>query len=692
MSGLLLRRAVVLVGSVLVGSLIVATGVPAADAPFFGQWGLDLAAMDTGVRPGEDFNRYASGAWLHRTAIPADKAIISLRDEQTDRITARLHELMEAAAASAGPATTDGKVGAFYRSYMNEARVQALGPAPIDGELAAIRAARDRRQFARLMGKSPAGFYGSLFGIGVDVDLKSVGAYAVYLSQSGLGLPERDYYLDDSFVPQRAAYKAYVAQILSLLHWEDAAASADAVVAFETRIAKVSWSQAQQRDLVQAYNPVSRIQLKSLAPRFAWNEFLDGAGLGTTQRFIVQQIRVFPQLALIYDSTPLPVLKAWQAFTVADNAAYYLSTPFSSARFDMRSHRLLGQSVETARWQRAVHVVGGDDCQGERTDCFGNIGYAVGQMYTARYFPPEAKQIIETLAGNVKAAMRTRLEQVDWMSEATRAEALAKLDAYQIKVGYPDHPRDYAGLQIRANDLVGNVRRAAAWDWEFKVDRLGKPVDRSDWVMTPQTNEAYNGMLQDIVFAAGWLQPPIFDVAADLAVNYGAVGAMIGHELTHGFDDTGRTLDAKGELRNWWTPQDEAQFRERAGQLGRQYSAYEPLPGVHINGDLTMGENIADLGGLNVALDAYHRALGDQPAPVIDGFTGDQRLFLGWAQAWRGKPTADFLRHQVVSDPHSPRFFRVIGPVRNIDAWYSAFGVVPGERYYLDPDRRVRIW
>jgi putative endopeptidase len=663
----------------------------AADSPHFGSWGLDLSAMDTTVRPGEDFNRYASGAWLARTEIPADKSIISLRVLQSDAITAQVHDLLEAAHAHADPATLEGKAGAFYAAFMDEARVEALGSKPIDGELAAINAARDRAALARLMGQSQAGFYASIFGVSVDIDLKNVRAYAISLTQGGLGLPDRDYYLEPSFATQKSAYQAYVGKLLSLLGWQHSEIAAAGVVEFETRIAKFSWTEAEQRDLVKTYNAMTLAQLNALTPGFAWSAFLDGAALGAEQRLIVHEKSAFAKIAALYQSTPLSVLKAWQAFTVADNAAVYLSEPFAAARFEFRDHQLLGQPVEQPRWQRAVRAVG-SDCHGERTECFGNIGYAVGQIYVARYFSPESKAKIEALVRNVKAAMHERLEHLNWMSETTRSEALSKLDTYQIKVGYPDHPRTYAGLEIRADDLVGDVRRAAQWEWNFQIGRRHDAVDRSDWFMLPQTNDAYNGPLRDIVFPAGFLQPPVFDPAADPAINYGAVGAMIGHELTHGFDDKGRTLDAKGELRDWWTAQDAAQFRARAAKLGSQYSSYEPLPGVHINGELTMGENIADLGGLNVALEAYHRSLNGQPAPLIDGFTGDQRFFLGWAQAWRGKPRDDFIRHQVVSDPHSPRMFRVLGPLRNIDAWYDAFGVKAQDHYYLDPAERVRIW
>lgn len=334
-----------------------------------------------------------------------------------------------------------------------------------------------------------------------------------------------------------------------------------------------------------------------------------------------------------------------------------------------------------------MHLVGGD-CG----DCFGTLNWAVGQLYTAKFFPPAAKAKIEDLVAHLKAAYRARLETNDWMSSATKAEAVRKLDTYNIKVGYPDHPRDYSNVDIRADDLVGNVRRAAAADWAFYVGRLNGPVDREDWSMTPQTNDACNGSLRDIVFPAGILQPPIFDPNADPAVNYGAIGGIIGHEMTHGFDDQGRKIDASGALRDWWQPQDAKKFETRAARLGKQYSGFEPLPGVHVNGQLTIGENIADLGGLTLGLDAYHNSLNGKPAPVRDGLTGEQRVFLGWAQAWRGKVTDVYVKRQVVSDPHSPCQFRVNGVVHNIDSWYSAFSVKPDDKLYLAPQDRVHIW
>jgi putative endopeptidase len=665
-----------------------------SNKPQYGSWGLDLTAMDPSVKAGDDFNRYASGAWLARTQIPPDQSIASLRYLMSDITEARLHELMEktAAAAPAQPATLEQKVGAFYKAFMDEARLNKLGAAPIEPELSAIRAAKKQQDIAELMGRNNTDFYGTIFNLGTDVDLKDINRYAVYASQGGLGLPDRDYYLKPSFATQKAAYQTYVAKLLTLVGWPEPETNAAAVVAFETRVADASWTRAQQRDVESTYNPQTQSELAALTPGFAWQRFLSGADLNGLDRLVVSEKSAFPRIVAIYQSTPLSVLQAWEAFTVVDNAAFYLAKPFSDARFQFRDKVLSGQPEEQVRWKRAIRAVGGADCTGDRVDCFGNMGFGVGELYTAQYFPPAAKVKIEELVSNVKAAMRARLERLDWMTPATKVEALKKLDTYQIKVGYPDHPRDFSKLVIRADDLVGDVRRSGEVDWRFYTSRLHGPVDRTYWSMTPQTNDAYNGSLRDIVFPASILQPPMFDPAADPAVNYGAIGGVIGHELTHGFDDEGRKLDAAGQLRDWWSKADAAAFEARAKKLGAQYSSYEPVPGVHINGDLTMGENIADLGGINVALEAYHRSLNGRPAPVIDGFSGDQRVLLGWAQAWRGKVREDYVRKQVTSDPHSPRAFRVIGPTRNVDDWYAAFGVKSGDLYYLPPEERVRIW
>jgi putative endopeptidase len=664
--------------------------------PEYGAWGFDLAGRDKATKPGDDFFRYANGAWLDRAKIPSDKPAWTLRLIMTQTIEQRLHGIMEQAAAKAThePKDIEGKVGAFYKAFMDEARIESLGAKPIEPELAAIRAAKSRDDLAALMGRTNADFESSIFNPFIDTDLKDPKRYAVYLTQAGLGLPDRDYYLKPEFAAQKKAYQAYVAKLLHLLSWPDADARAKDVVDFETRIAQVSWAKAQQRDPIAIYNPMSLAGLQKRAPGFAWKPFLRDARLGNLDRIIVAEKSAFPKIADVYARTPLETLRAWAAFNVADNAAVYLSKPFDTAYFELHQKTLAGQQQEEVRWKRAVHLVaGGDYGVGDRYSSFGNLGWAVGQLYTAKYFPPSAKAKIEDLVANLKAAYRARIEKLDWMSPKTKAEALKKLDTYNIKVGYPDHPRDYSHVIIRDDDLAGDVKAAAAANWAFYVNRLNGPVDRSDWSMTPQTNDAYNGSLRDIVFPAGILQAPMFDPNADPAINYGAIGGVIGHELTHGFDDQGRKIDATGALRDWWTKEDAVKFEARAKKLGVQYSQFQPIPSApHVNGDLTMGENIADLGGLTLALDAYHTSLHGKPAPVIDGLTGDQRVFLGWAQAWRGKVSDDYVKRQVVSDPHSPRQFRVNGVVRNINAWYTSFDVKPGEKLYVAPEQRVHIW
>ncbi|HEY2033246.1 MAG TPA: M13 family metallopeptidase [Rhizomicrobium sp.] len=672
-----------------------ATAVLAAGKPIYGVWGLDTAGMDKTVKPGDDFFRYANGTWLDSHTIPADKPAVSLRLEMTDRTEGRLHDMLEASAAKTPHQPTDleGKAGAFYKAFMDEARIEQLGAKPIAPELDAIHTAKTREALAALMGKNNADFYGTLFNFGIDVDLKDPKRYAIYLSQSGLGLPDRDYYLQKDFAPAKAKYQAYVAQLLHLVGWKDADARAKDVVDFETKVADASWTKVQERDLDAVYNPVNTADLDKFAPGFNWEPFLKEAELSKVDRVIVAEKTAFPKLAAIYGTAPLETIKAWHAFHVADNAAPYLSKAFTDAYFDMHDKTLSGQAQQRVRWKRAITAVSGDDFGvGARFGTFGTMGFGMGELYTAKYFGPDAKANIEGLVHNLLAAYRVRLQNNDWMSPATKAEAIKKLDTYTIKVGYPDRPRDYSSLVITDDDLAGDVRRAGAADWAFYAGRYNGPVDRTDWQMTPQTNDAYNGSLRDIVFPAAILQAPMFDAAADPAINYGAIGGVIGHEMTHGFDDQGRKIDAEGRLHDWWTKDDAAKFEARAKVLGAQFSSFQPLPGVHVNGDLTMGENIADLGGLTLALDAYHASLNGKPAPVIDGLTGDQRVFLGWAQAWRGKVTDDYVKKQVVSDPHSPRQFRVNGPVHNIDAWYAAFGVKPDDKLYLAPDKRVHIW
>jgi putative endopeptidase len=662
--------------------------------PLYPPVGLDMTAVDASTRPGDDFFQYANGAWIERTTIPADKPFMTEAQGIRDRTEAHLRAIIEEAAATAGhePASIEGKVGAFYKSYMDASRIEVLGRAPIDPELAAIRASRNHTELAALMGQSVRSFEGSFFQIGIDVDLKDPEHYAVYLQQGGLTMPDRDYYLSPTFARERHEFRSYVEHVLALDHWPAAKSRAAEIVALETRIAAASWTKAERRDLQRIYNPVSRKELAALAPRMPWPALLKGAGLDRKTRVIIAEKSAFPKIAKIYADTPLDTLKAWLAFTVTDAAAPYLSDAFADARFSFRGKVLLGLNDQPARWKRGVKAVSGGDCDADATDCFGTLNWAVGELYTARYFPPETKRAIEALVAELIAAYRHRIERLDWMGESTRAEALRKLDTYVVKVGYPDHPRDYSGVIVLDDDLVGNVRRAAAADWAFYRGRSDGPVDKSDWGMTPQTVDAYNGALRDIVFPAAILQAPFFDAGADPAVNFGACGSTIGHELTHGFDDQGRTLDASGALRDWWTAADDREFKARAAVLGAQYASYEPVPGLHINPELTMGENIADFGGLTIALDAYHASLHGDPAPIIDGLSGDQRFFRAFAQAWRGKGRDDYIRQLTVSDPHSYRKFRVNGIVRNMDAWYEAFDVRPADKLYVEPAKRARIW
>jgi putative endopeptidase len=681
----------------LIGAAVVASPAWGQDpqaGPYYKPSGFDQSSIDRSTKPGDDFFQYANGQYLERAVIPPDRAGVSRRLEMTDRMEANLHQLLQEAARGVAeqPADNRGKAGAFYTAFMDEAAIDRVGVAAIAPELDAIRSASAPGQLAELMGEAASDFYPAIVAPYVDSDLKAPDRYAIYLNQSGLGLPDRDYYLKPEFAPQREAYAAYAAKLLSLLDWPDPAATAARIVAFESTIAEDSWDKAKLRDPTIQYNPHSRAELATLAPGFDWNAYLTGARLGDHDRFIVGQPDAFTRLAATFGAAPLDTLKAWMAFHVADQAAPYLAAPFADARFDFRGRTLQGQASQSARWKRGMLAVAGGDCGADPGSCFGTFNWGVGQLYAERYFPAETKQRIEALVVDVKAAFRHRLEKLDWMSPATRAEALKKLDTYTIKVGYPDKWRDYSNLVIRRDDVIGNVRRAAAADWQFYVGRSGGPVDKADWGMTPQTNDAYNGSLRDIVFPAGILQAPIFDPNADPAYNYGAIGGVIGHELTHGFDDQGRSIDASGALRDWWTPKDAAEFKRRAAMLGAQYAKFEPVPGVHIKPELTMGENIADLGGLTMALDAYRASLHGAKAPVIDGMTGDQRVFMGWAQAWAGKATPEAIRNATISDPHSYRKYRVNGVVRNIDDWYAAFGVKPGDALYVPADKRVRIW
>jgi len=650
-------------------------------SPKYGAWGYDLTGEEKAVSPGQDFFRFANGAWQDREQIPADRVRYGNFDKLSILSENRTRLLIEDAAAGRSTDPDAIKVGDAYKAFMDQTRIERLGAQPLAADLATIRGEVNRVDIAAVMGRGVGGFQEQLFGVGVSADAKAPDRYAVYMAAAGLGLPDRDYYLLPAFADKKAAYQAYVAQVLDLIGWGDPQVQAKAVVEFETQIADASWTRAQRRDRDKTYNPMSVAQLAAFAPGFEYPALLEGADLAGVDRVIVTTNTAFPRIAALYAATPIETLKAWQAFHLADNAAPYLSDRFVQASFDFHSKTLGGQPEIRARWKR-----GGDFVDGA-------LGEAVGRMYVAKYFTPEAKSKMDALVANIRAALAARIQKVAWMSPETKARAETKLDKFTVKIGYPAKWRDYSALRIAADDLYGDAERSEAFEWARDVKRLNGPVDKLEWGMTPQTvNAYYNPSNNEIVFPAAILQPPFFDPDADMAINYGGIGGVIGHEMTHGFDDQGRKSDGDGRLADWWTPADAAQFKVQADRLGAQYSAFEAVPGTHVKGELTMGENIADLGGVLLALDAYHASLHGQPAPVIDGLTGDQRVFLGWAQVWREKIRDDAARQRAVSDPHSPAHFRVNGPLRNVDAWYQAFDIKPTDPMYLPPDQRVRLW
>ncbi|MBQ1497087.1 MAG: peptidase M13 [Sphingomonas sp.] len=661
----------------------VAAGAADAGAARYGTWGFDLTGMDKSVKPGDDWYRFVNGAWTDRTAIPADRSSYGAFAVLRDLSEVRMRSLISGYSATDAAHPDRMKAAILYSGFMDEALAEKLDAQPLVERLAPVKAAAGKDDLARLMGASVGGFGASFFGVGVNDDAKNPDVYALYLRQSGLGLGDRDLYLDAKFAPQLARYQQYVAQMLGMAGWADADAAAAKVVAMETRIAKAHWTRAQSRDRDKTYNPTGIAELKAQAPGFGWDAFWAAAGLGKADRVIVAQNSAIPVIAKIFADADLDTLKAWQAFRTTDDVAPLLSKRFVDAQFEFRSKFLNGQPQQRERWKRAVAFT-------ER-----GIGEGVGRDYVALYFPPASKAKMDTLVANLRVALAGRIDKLAWMSPATRAQAQAKLKGFTVKIGYPDKWRDYSALEVKPGDVVGNAERSGRFEWDYRRNRLGGPVDKAEWGMTPQTvNAYYNPVKNEIVFPAAILQAPFFDPQADDAVNYGGIGGVIGHEISHGFDDQGRKSDGNGVLRDWWTAEDAAKFEAQASRLGAQYEAYsfDGLPGVHINGRASMGENIGDLGGVLIALDAYHQSLGGKKAKLIDGYTGDQRFFLGWGQVWRTLFRTEALRQQLVSDPHSPGQIRAVNPLRNVDAWYAAWKIGPDQKQYVAPADRVRIW
>jgi putative endopeptidase len=663
-----------------------APGAPAmsaqASGPQYGAWGFDITGVDTKATPGDSFFDYANGAWFARTEIPADKSSYGMFFAVYDRAQDQLRVLIDTAAkAKAGPDTDQGKIGALYNAFMDEARIEALDAKPIQPELDRIRAANSKTDIAVLMGHADGGFGSSFFRSGVGQDAKDSTHYAIAAGQGGLGLPDRDYYLSDAFKAKKAAYRDYVAKMLGLIGWPEADKRADEIVAMETQIATVSWTRAESRDRDKTYNPTTFVALETDAPGFPWQTWATAVGYPKDSRVIIAQNTAMPKIAKVFADSSVDTLKAWEAFRVVDETAPYLSKRFVDARFDFRSKTMSGQLEDRPRWKRGVQLVDG------------SLGEVVGKQYVATYFPASSKTAMVNLVSDLRTALKARIQHLEWMSPETKTKALEKLDKFGVKIGYPNKWRSYAALKIDSGDLIGDVRRSGAFEHAYELSHLGKPVDKDEWGMTPQTvNAYYNPSRNEIVFPAAILQAPFFDPRADMAINYGGIGGVIGHEMTHGFDDQGRKSNGDGNLADWWTKTDNDRFKVESGKYGAQYDTYEVGDGVHLKGAQTMGENIADLGGILLALDAYHASLHGRPAPVLDGFTGDQRVFFGWAQVWREKTRPDALKQQATSDVHSPGRFRVDGPMRNVDAWYAAFGVKPGDKLYLKPEDRARIW
>jgi putative endopeptidase len=642
--------------------------------------------FDRSVRPQDDFFRYVNGGWLRTAQIPDDRPGVGSFTDLSDQTQAVLRAIIEEATSDRGaPAGSERrKIGDLYASFMDTARVESLGITPLQGELARINALTDRSDlpvhFARLW------WLGVSLPVSVNVsqDPRDATRYVALISQSGLGLPDRDYYLrdDERLAEQRAAYLSYLETLLRRAGDPDPSAGAGEVMVLERAMAELQWDRARSRDREATYNPRTTEQLDAASPAFSWSRFIGEMQLSASPIFVVRQ----PDYAIdalneLVGRTPLETWKRYMTVRLLDDYAERLSSDFRRARFEFNSRALQGISEERELWRRGVAFV--DEAMGE----------ALGKLYVERHFAPAAKQRMEALVSNLIEAFRQGIDALDWMTPETRAAAQAKLALFNVKIGYPDQWRDYTTLEVRADDLIGNDIRRTRFARQRLVDRLGGPIQRHEWSMTPhRVNAYYSSTMNEIVFPAGILQPPFFSMAADDAVNYGGIGGVIGHEISHGFDDQGSRSDGEGNLRNWRTPSDAAAFGQRTAALVAQYEALSPLPGMNVNGRLTLGENIGDLSGLAVAYKAYRLSLNDVEPPVIDGLTGDQRFFIGWAQVWRSLLRDEALQRRLLTDSHSPAEYRVNQVLRNLDAFHLAFATRPGDGMWLDPAQRVRIW
>jgi putative endopeptidase len=664
----------------------------AADAPR-GPSGIDLAGIDHGIKPGDDFDGYANENWRKTAVIPADRSSTGVFLQVFEKAEKRNAELIKTVAASKAQAGThQRKIADYYAAFMDTANIEKRGLAPLQPQLKAIAAINSKEALATELGSDlradvdpiNATHFSTehLFGLFVTQGLEDPSRSVPYLLQGGLGMPNRDYYLetDKDMAGFRTKYQAYIATQLKNAGVADAQDKAKAVFDLETRIAKAQESLVDSEDVHKANNPWSLGDFASRAPGLDWAAYFKAAGLDTQKQIVVWQPAAITAESALVASEPLDTWKAFLTFHTINHVANLLPKAYADASFEFYGHTLEGTPTQSERWKLALGAVNRD------------LGDAVGQLYVKQYFPASSKAEVQQMVSNILAAFDSRVDQLTWMTPATKAKAKAKIATTHVGVGYPETWRNYADLTIKADDPVGNRLRAEAHEYQHQKAKLGAPVDRNEWWMTPQTVNAVNLPLQNALnFPAAILEAPFFDPKADPAANYGSIGAVIGHEISHSFDNTGAEFDASGKLANWWTPADQAHFQAATQKLVAQYNAYEALPGLHINGQQTLGENIADVSGLTVAYLAYHKSLGGKPAPVIDGLTGDQRFFLAFAQSWREKTRDAAMRAQVISDGHAPGNFRA-QTVRNLDAWYDAFSPKPGEKLYLAPDDRVRIW
>jgi putative endopeptidase len=645
--------------------------------------GIAIEYVDPSVRAQDDFFTHLNGKWLASTEIPADKTSWGSFAKLADDVQPQLRALIEAAAS--GPRATGSdaqKIGDLYGSFMDEARIEALGLAPLQPELAKVAALQSKQEIPALIARFNQHGVGAPYDFGIHQDARDSTKYVVDIGQAGLGLPDRDYYLEEGKAEIRAKYLKHVENMLALGGDANAAADARDIVALETELAKVQWSKVENRDPVKTYNKVELAKLAELAPGYDWNAYLDAARItGKVGYVIVSQPSYLKGFNEVLNRTPLATWKAYFQWHLLHSNAPYLSKAFVDENFAFYGATLSGVTAMRPRWKRGVALVEGA------------LGESLGKLYVAQYFPPERKARMEALVKNLMTAYRQSIDKLDWMSPATKKQAQAKLTKFTTKIGYPNKWRDYSALSIAPDDLAGNVARWREFDYNRELNKLGKPIDRDEWMMTPQTvNAYYNPELNEIVFPASILQPPFFDADADDAVNYGAIGGVIGHEISHGFDDQGSQYDGDGNLRDWWTKADHKNFAAKSRQLVAQYNAYSPVPGQHVNGELTLGENIADNSGVAIAYKAYQLSLGGKKAPVIDGYTGEQRFYIGFAQVWRMKMREAQQLVLLKVDPHSPGQFRANGSMRNQPGFYRAFNVKPGDKMYLPPKERVIMW